>query len=112
VLLNARALDRHIAGERFELEFITGNHDIPYRSLLPQNVKNLLVAGRCLSCDHESHASLRGAATCMGMGHAAGTAAALAARKDGLVRNVDIRELQEKLKDQGMILATEVGEAG
>ncbi len=107
VLLNARALDRHLAGERFELIFVEGNHDIPYRSLIPKGVKNLLVAGRCISCDHESHASLRGAATCMGMGHASGTAAALAAKNTGYVRDVDIKLLQAKLIDQKMILSTE-----
>jgi ribulose 1,5-bisphosphate synthetase/thiazole synthase len=108
VLLNARALDRHLSGERFELVFVSGNHDIPYRSLIPKNVRNLLVAGRCISCDHESHASLRGAATCMGMGHAAGTAAALAAQSTGAVRDVDVKQLQSRLIAQGMVLSTEV----
>jgi hypothetical protein len=106
VLLNSRALDRHLAGEHFELFFVEGNHDIPYRSLIPKNVNNLLVAGRCISCDHESHASLRGAATCMGMGHAAGTAAALAAQAAGFVRHVDIQQLQAKLVEQKMVLST------
>ena len=81
VLLNSRALDRHLAGGRFEWTYVQGNHDVPYRALIPQQVKNMLVAGRCLSCEHEAHASLRGAATCMAMGHAAGTAAALAAAR-------------------------------
>lgn len=106
VLLNARPLDRHLAGERFELLFLEGNHDIPYRALIPKNLSNLLIAGRCLSCDHEAHASLRGAATCMGMGHASGTAAAMAAKNTGLVRELEIHQLQAKLLEQGMILAT------
>jgi hypothetical protein len=107
VLRNARALDRHLAGERFELVFVRGSHDIPYRALLPQGLQNVLVAGRCLSCDHEAHASLRGAAVCMGMGHAAGTAAALAAGADGGTRQVDIPRLQERLRAEGMILQGE-----
>lgn len=104
ILRNARALDRHLPGERFELVFLKGSHDIPYRALLPQGLENVLVAGRCLSCDHEAHASLRGAAVCMGMGHAAGTAAALAVRADGRVRGVDISTLQAHLRREGMIL--------
>jgi len=106
VLLNSRALDRHLAGDRFEWIHVRGNHDIPYRALIPRQVQNLLVAGRCLSCDHDAHASLRGAATCMGMGHVAGTAAALAVGRGGLVRDVDVRQLQAKLAEQAMILST------
>jgi hypothetical protein len=75
--------------------------------LIPLNVENLLVAGRCLSCDQTSHASLRGAATCWGTGHAAGTAAALAARGSGRVRDVNILELQRTLLSQQAILSTE-----
>lgn len=104
VLRNARALDRHLPGERFELIFLQGSHDIPYRAILPQGLENVLVAGRCLSCEHEAHASLRGAAVCMGLGHAAGTAAAFAARMDGRTRGVDLAALQRQLRAEGMIL--------
>ncbi|HVZ63772.1 MAG TPA: FAD-dependent oxidoreductase [Lacunisphaera sp.] len=106
VSLNARSLDMHMPGERFQIHFLEGNHDVPYRALVPLNVENLLVAGRCLSCDHTSHASLRGAATCWGTGHAAGTAAALAARGSGRTREVNIRQLQNELLRQKAILTT------
>jgi hypothetical protein len=106
VLLNSRALDRHLAGDRFEWTYVRGNHDVPYRALIPRQVQNLLVAGRCLSCDHDAHASLRGAATCMGMGHVAGTAAALAVASRGLVREVEVQQLQARLTEQKMILST------
>ena len=52
-------------------------YDIPYRSLLPQKVENLLVAGRCHSATRGAHASTRVTVTAMAMGEAAGTAAAL-----------------------------------
>jgi len=52
-------------------------YDIPYRSLLPQKVDNLLVAGRCHSATRGAHASTRVTVTAMAMGEAAGTAAAL-----------------------------------
>ena len=53
-------------------------YGIPYRALLPQGLDALLVAGRCFSATHDAHASARSMATCMAMGQAAGTAAALA----------------------------------
>ncbi len=106
VSLNARSLDMHMPGERFQIHFLEGNHDVPYRALIPLNVENLLVAGRCISCDQTSHASLRGAATCWGTGHAAGVGAALAARNSGRVRDVNILALQKTLLGQGAILTT------
>jgi hypothetical protein len=106
VALNCRPLDRHTKGEVFEITFLQGNHDIPLRALIPQKVGNLLVAGRCISSDHDANTSLRGAATCMATGHAAGTAAALAAKEKGVVRGVDVQELQNVLRKQGAILST------
>jgi len=58
-------------------------YDIPYRTLLPQKVAGLLVAGRCFSATHDAHASCRSMAQTMAMGQAAGTAAALAAKGVG-----------------------------
>ena len=53
-------------------------YEIPYRSLLPEQVEGLLVAGRCLSCDRDALGSLRVMPTCIATGVGAGTAAALA----------------------------------
>ena len=106
VALNCRALDRHTKGEVFEITFLQGNHDIPLRALTPQKIDNLLVAGRCISSDHDANTSLRGAATCMATGHAAGTAAALAAEEKGLIRSLDIQKLQGILRKQEAILST------
>ncbi len=53
-------------------------YDIPYRSLLPQKIANLLVAGRCHSATRGAHASTRVTVTAMAMGEAAGVAAAMA----------------------------------
>jgi hypothetical protein len=55
-------------------------YDIPYRSLLPQQIENLLVAGRCHAATRGAHASTRVTATAMAMGEAAGVAAALAVK--------------------------------
>lgn len=104
VALNCRALDRHLKGEIFEYFPLKGNHDIPLRALTPYGVQNLLVAGRCISSDHESNASLRGAATCMATGHAAGAGAAFAAKNTGMIREMNVRELQGVLREQKAIL--------
>ena len=81
-----------------------GSYGIPYRCLLPQKVEGLLVAGRCLSASHEAHSSARVMGTCMGMGHAAGAAASLAAQKGITPRELDPRLLRETLLKQGAIL--------
>lgn len=52
------------------------------RALIPKGSKNLLVAGRCISCDRQANSALRVQATCMATGQAAGEAAAFAAQKD------------------------------
>lgn len=106
VALNCRALDYHLHGTVFKISFLTGHHDVPLRSLLPQGVHNLIVGGRCVSSDHLAHASMRGAATCMATGHAAGTAAALAALDSGRIRDLPIARIQDTLRAQGAILDT------
>ncbi len=106
VALNCRALDYHLKNDVFKISLLEGHHDVPLRALTPRGVANLVVAGRCVSSDHLAHASMRGAATCMATGHAAGTTAALAAERDGEIRSLDIRRVQETLRAQGAILAT------
>ena len=51
--------------------------DIRYGCIVATKVDNRLVAGRCLSAEHQAQASLRIQQTCMPTGQAAGTAAAL-----------------------------------
>ena len=79
-------------------------YDIPYRSLVPKTVKNLIVAGRCISSDHVAHSSTRIQGTCMLTGQAAGTAAAMALSTSSNVADVDVRALQSNLKQAGVYL--------
>jgi hypothetical protein len=82
-------------------------YEIPYRSLLPQGLDNLLVAGRCISASHHAFGSVRVMATAMGICQGAGTAAALAVR-DGLAsRQVDVRQVRRLLLEQGQYLLCE-----
>ncbi len=74
---------------------------IPYRCLIPKNAENLLVAGRCVSADHDAQASLRIMPTCATLGEAAGVAASLSLGSGGKVRNVDTLQLRRILKENG-----------
>lgn len=81
-----------------------GSYDIPYRSLCPKNIKNLLLAGRCISASHEAFASSRVMPTSMAVGEAAGTAGALAVSCNGDMTKIDIDELRSCLLKQGAII--------
>ena len=73
-------------------------YDIPYRSLLPQKIDNLLVAGRCHSATRGAHASTRVTATAMAMGEAAGFAAALAINSRKTPQEVQGVKVRDGLK--------------
>ena len=79
-------------------------YDIPYRSLVPADVENLLVAGRCISTTHEAMSAIRVMSTCMAMGEAAGRAARIAI-KDGVQPScVDVAKLRRELLSEGAYL--------
>jgi hypothetical protein len=79
-------------------------YTIPYRCLVPKNIENLLVAGRCLSATHEAHGSLRVMPPCFATGQAAGTASALALETNASPRNTDVRLLRDALIQQGALV--------
>lgn len=83
--------------------FVPLPYQIPYRSLVPRKIDNLLVAGRCISTDREAMGTIRVGATCGATGHAAGVAAALAAQKGVTPRELDTRCLQSALKHQNAL---------
>lgn len=78
------------------------SHGIPYRCLTPKALKNVLVAGRCISTDRPVQGSTRVMPVCLCTGEAAGAAAGMAARgKDADVHAVDTAALRKILKDNG-----------
>lgn len=77
---------------------------IPYRSLLPKEFSNLLVAGRCISVDHRVHHATKEIPPCMATGEAAGTAAALAVRAGIDPKALRVDKLQETLQEHGAIV--------
>src|SRR5215216_6289541 len=81
-------------------------YPIPYRSLTPrrEHATNLLVP-LCMSASHVAFGSVRMEPTLMLLGHAAGIAAAHAARRGVAVQDVDVDALQRDLADAGQVLA-------
>lgn len=81
-----------------------GSYDIPYRCLVPKKIENLLAAGKCVSTDRPSY--LRYLHQTMVTGQAAGAAAALCVKKGITPRQLEkeVKELQEVLLGQGVIL--------
>ncbi len=77
---------------------------IPYRSLVPRRVENLLVAGRSFSSDDIVNNDYNLIPHCIVYGQAAGTAAALSIKSGVKVRNVDYGALKESLVRQKVVL--------
>ena len=75
-------------------------YQIPYPILVPKDVDNLLVAGRCVSVDHEALGSLRVMPQCGVLGEAAGTSAVLSIQENTSPKKINIKKLQEMLPDQ------------
>jgi hypothetical protein len=101
-------IEDHHAGTDTEWRYLPDGQcvGIPFRTLIPQKVENLLVAGRCFSATHDAHASVRSMAQCMAMGQAAGTAASLCASMRLSPRELDFRLLQQSLLESRAILST------
>lgn len=99
--------DHHNAAETIWEYLEDGQvYQLPFRTLIPKDSKNLLVAGRCLSATHDAHASVRSIGQCMAMGQAAGTAAALSIQEGVELKSLDINLLQAKLTENGAMLST------
>jgi hypothetical protein len=77
------------------------SYGIPYRSLIPQGLDNVLVAGRCVSADRMVHGSIRVMPGCFITGQAAGIAAAMAAQRGSPTRDIDVKDLQHRLQQRG-----------
>ena len=73
----------------------------PYRSLLPKQIEQLIVAGRHYSATTSAQKASREIPPCMAMGEAAGVAAALALNNAVSIRNVDVKAIQTQMHKQG-----------
>lgn len=88
-------------------QFLTGDkpyYSLPYRIMICDAIKNLIVTGRCVSATFEAQAGLRTTPTVGALGHAAGVAAALAAQNAGNALTIDVAQLQADLTAGGAFL--------
>jgi glycine/D-amino acid oxidase-like deaminating enzyme len=99
IALCGAPIEEHHAGEDTRWVYLEegATYGIPFRALQPQGLDNVLVAGRCFSATHDAHASARSMGTCMAMGQAAGTAAALS----GEPKLLAAETLRARLSDDG-----------
>jgi len=100
---NAWPMEMHEGGRiewRFPRDEANAYNGLPWRMLVIPQVPNLLVAGRCASMTHEGQSAARASGACFAMGQAAGTAAALF----GDLAAVDVKALQERLQQDGVML--------
>jgi len=76
-------------------------YNIPYRSLIPLGVSNLLLAGRCISGDFYPHASYRVMGNMAATGEAGGYAAAICAREGITPRELDGKRVSTFMESKG-----------
>jgi hypothetical protein len=79
-------------------------YEIPFRSLLPRDINDLLVAGRSISATHSADAFTRNQPACIGTGQAAGTIAGLSIKRALSPASVDVGEVRETLRRAGVVL--------
>jgi len=94
----------HPVGGGCTLEWSGDCYDIPFRSLVPLKVENLLVAGRSISTTHEAMSAIRVMAPCMAMGEAAGRAAKMAVSDGVLPSEINVEKLRSELLLKGAYL--------
>ena len=107
ILLAANSVDVHGRFGPTSNEYVTINgsyYGVPYRSLLPVQVDQMLLAGRCISSDSTAAGAVRVMPPCMAMGQAAGIASAIAVKSQCTVREIDVQLLRIRLKENGAYL--------
>ena len=81
-----------------------GEYFIPYSCMLIENVDNVILAGRAISCEHMAFSAIRTAPLASSTGEVAGVAAAISSIKNITPDSVDIKFLREELKKNGVIV--------
>jgi hypothetical protein len=73
-------------------------YDVPFATLVPKQGRNVIVAGRCLSAEHEALASCRVTAQCFEYGRAAAIAADLSIREGIDFQRIDGVQISKLMK--------------
>ncbi len=97
--LKGPGLDEHGAQHHFKSK---GKYSVPFRSCVPEKLDGLLLSGRNIGGTHKAHSNFRVMPICLNIGQGVGTAAALAAKENIPVRNVDIKTVQKRLEAAGV----------
>lgn len=99
-------VDIHREGQASYIQYITHENTPTIRlsAMISRDFSNLMMAGRCVSSDRETNSALRVKASCMAMGEAAGTAAAISVREGIPVCNVSVSKVKETLDQNGAII--------
>ncbi len=79
-------------------------YDIPYRSIVPLKIDNLLIGGRSISATHEAHSAIRIIPIVFAIGHGAGVAAAQASSLGVSPIELEPQAIQRELLEQGAFL--------
>jgi 2-polyprenyl-6-methoxyphenol hydroxylase-like FAD-dependent oxidoreductase len=92
---SAWPIENHGANE-LKIVYLENDHyEIPFETLVPKSIDNVIVAGRCMSAEHEALASARVTAQCFGMGYAAGAAAGLAVLENRSMQSISGPEVRD-----------------
>jgi hypothetical protein len=93
------------SGEKPQLKWLLDDYyDISYQSFVPVSGEGFLVAGRCLSAEHEAMASARVTAQCFSYGQAIGMAAAMSLREGTSPRKLPVSDLRDALRRDGAVI--------
>ena len=93
------------SGDKPKLHWILNDYyDIPFNTLVPIVGENIIVAGRCLSAEHEALASARVTAQCFELGHAAGIAAVQAINTNSAIRDLNVADSRAIMIENGSSL--------
>lgn len=108
-VLRARKCDDAIARSSWPIELhygakpktewlINDYYEIPFGTLVPQESHNLIVAGRCLSAEHEALASCRVTAQCFEYGRAAAVATQISLHDNIAYQDIEGRDVSELMQ--------------
>ena len=93
------------SGEKLHFRHLIGTwYTIPFRSLLPKGLKNVIVGGSCISGQIVAMGPWAIMPVCYKTGQAAGTAASICVKQNKKPREIDVRELQNQLRKDGIFL--------
>jgi hypothetical protein len=93
------------SGDRPKLHWLLDEYyEVPYLTLVPETGENIIVAGRCLSADHEALASARVTAQCFEYGHAAAVATVISLTSGTGYRHIDGKVVRKEMTANGSAL--------